>query len=394
MSRHAPLGYAILLLAWSSMAGAQPPLPGEFTDIQLGRPFVGRDRFPSLAELRAAVNDPRITAVALLELHASEDNHHLPVWSPDGVRLACQRTNVGASSSRIVLFDRLSQSEPRLVPAEGPAYDYMFRWGLNSESSFVFVRLEEAAKRSRIVFSPDGQQLEPIGQLGDSVTLPTLYERTDGVHWIAFERQGDIVQSAWSDGQQQQRKLSRGTSPRWSRDAKRLLFARDRSLPGNLASYEPAERILSSETEAGIEVSNGAVVRAPTYSPDEQLVAWFEADPGQRSTWRIQVGKLGGRGDTLAAEVVVNADFKSEGPSWEPSSRRIWYFSQAQRAQQYFPLAAVDVGTGQVLTVAYSQTLTNPADVAVNPATRIPEIAFVARQGATQNLFVIFLNHF
>ncbi|MCA9222093.1 MAG: hypothetical protein KDA71_17310, partial [Planctomycetales bacterium] len=80
--------------------------------------------------------------------------------------------------------------------------------------------------------------------------------------------------------------------------------------------------------------------------------------------------------------------------SWEPSGRRVWFFSNQHRQQAYYPLAAASVDGGSVITVDYPRRCTSPNDLAANPATRIPEFAFVGHQGLSQDVYVVLLNHY
>jgi hypothetical protein len=96
---------------------------------------------------------------------------------------------------------------------------------------------------------------------------------------------------------------------------------------------------------------------------------------------------------TIGEDVVVNPSFRSEGPSWDQAGRRIWFFSHKERDQEYFPLVAADAKNGALTTVNYARRCTTPFDLAVNPATQVPELAFVAHIGVAQDLFILFLNH-
>jgi hypothetical protein len=55
---------------------------------------------------------------------------------------------------------------------------------------------------------------------------------------------------------------------------------------------------------------------------------------------------------------------------------------------------AADRESGESLVANYPRRCTTPNDLAVNPSTTIPEMAFVAVDGSTQDLFVLFLNHY
>lgn len=372
-------------------------LDGEFDDIALGRELISPDSFPTVRELRRAVSQPRIETVMMIKLHAAEEHsHHLPVWSHDGKRLAFQRSQVGVNSSKLLLFESLSAPSPRSLSRDGESYDYMFRWGLNHPSSFVFARLGGGAEKTQLLYSSGAEATTSRTPRGGLFFYPSLYERTDGVHWLAYERNGEIVHHAWTGSDAVDRVVARGTSPRWSRDGRRLLMARETGLGGAVRDYDIVVRHLRDEQENVLSSRPRVVVRSPTWSPDERHAAFYERDGRDGSPWRIQVAKTDGQSqaETLVDDVIVNPDFKSEGPSWDPSGERIWCFSHEHRQQEFYPLVAADVATGSVTLVDYPRRTTSPRDVAVNPATAIPELALVAHDGLTRDLFVLLLNHY
>jgi len=382
-------------LCFAIVASAQAQLlEGEFDDIQLGRELIEPLQFPTIRELRAAVAEPKLRFVMMFKLYGDDNNHHLPIWSQDGRRLAFQRSRLGVNSSKLLLFESLAD-QPRLLSEEGPVYDYMFRWGINSASSFIFARIEAEAEETRLYYS-NGDAPQPRTQAGGKFFYPSLYERTDGVHWLAYERQGEIVHDAWTDSQATSRVVARGTSPRWSSDGRRLLLARQSGGDRRSPAYDIVVRHLTEERDDALSSKPRVVVRSPTWSPDETRVAFFESDARDNAPWRIQVATADGSGTplTVASDVIVNPDFKSEGPSWEPSGQRIWCFSHAHREQEFFPLVAANAATGTVTLVNYPRRATSPNDLAVNPVTAVPELAFVAHDGTTRDLFIVFLNHY
>jgi Tol biopolymer transport system component len=376
---------------------AQGLLDGEFGDIDLGRTLIEPTRFPTVQELRAAVKNPEVSFVLMLRLSRDENNHHLPVWSQHGERLAFQRSKRGVNSSKIFVFPSLSQAEPTLLSDDPEAYDYMFRWGVNSKAGYVFSRIDASQQSTSIVYSPDGEKAESMTSQGGHYVYPSLYERTDGIQRLAYEHDGQVQHEAWSGKESVQAALTvaRGVSPRWSRDGSRLVMARERR-PGRVADYQIALVNLRTQEEMVIPAAESGVVRSPEWSPDEQYVAYYAQAAGDNSPWRIQVSPLtpGAAPRTVADDVVVNPNFKSQGPAWEPSSRRVWFFSHQRRQQAYYPLVAAGRDSGESLVVHYPRRCTTPNDLAVNPATAIPEMAFVAVDGATQDLFVLFLNHY
>jgi len=384
-----------LLLALAVPAHAQL-LEGEFGGIELGRELIERDRFPTVRELRAAVSKPNIEPVLMLKMYGDKNNHHLPVWSPEGERLAFQRSRVGVNSSKLLLFETLAAPQPRLLSGDGDVFDYMFCWGMNSASSFAFVRIESDSGDSRLHYSQDGVEVKPRTASGGKFYYPSLYERTDGVHWLAYERNGEIVHEAWNASQANERAMVAGTSPRWSRDGRRILMARQNGRVGGLPRYDIVVRQLRNDHETILSSERRVVVRSPNWSPDEQHAAYYERDSSEGAKWRIQTAPTDGSRDpkTVVTDVIVNPDFKSEGPSWEPTGRRVWCFSNEHRAQEFYPLVGADAASGSVTLVEYPRQATSPHDLAVNPITQIPEFAFVANDGLTQDLFVLFLNHY
>src|SRR5262245_13552861 len=112
-------------LAWIAIAAslqllaaavdAQDFLDQEFGPVSIGRALVAADHVPTVRKLRTIVSRPRIETVLLLKLHNDKNNHYLPTWSNDGLRLAFQRSDVGSPASKLLLFQSLSASQPILV---------------------------------------------------------------------------------------------------------------------------------------------------------------------------------------------------------------------------------------------------------------------------------------
>ncbi len=373
-------------------------LEGEFGDVDLGRQLIEPDRFPTIRQLREAVSQPEITSVLMLKLFTSGDNHHLPIWSGDGRRLAFLRSDSGARASKLLLFSSLAQPQPALLTDRPDAYDYMFRWGVNAPESFVFARINPARGTTQVCFSGDGQAPEPKTEAVGRHVFPALYRRTDGIWRLVYEEDGQLVHEAWNEQGAVDRPLAlvRGTSARWSRDGYRLLLAHERFRRGKLASYDIVVRNLRTETNVVLSAGEEGIVRSPTWSPDEEYAAFHVRAPGENQPWRLRICPIAedATGITVADEVVVNPDFESEGPAWEPSSRRVWFFSQRRRQQAYHPLVAADVRSGEILAVDYPRRCTTPGDLAVNPATAVPEMAFAAHDGLPRDLFIVFLNHY
>lgn len=387
-----------LFWAWPCCASGQQRLRGEFENIDLGRRLVEPDRFPTVQELREAVRRPDIGAVVMFKLHGDGNNYYLPVWSDDGQRLALQRSDLAAKSSKLYLYEALSQPAPTPIDGDSMAYDSSFRWGTPGTASFVFNRIEPSGEGSHVYYSSDGMKPEPKTSGKRRHTSPTLYERTDGIRRLVYEAEGQITHEAWNaEGPVEEPvALARGTSPRWHRDGTRLLFARERGKSGPVAEYDIVVRWLQKSQDVELFVHSSLIVRSPTWSPDGEHCAFYVRPPGEGKPWRIQVSAArdGGSGKAVGDDVVVNPNFASEGPAWEPGGRRVWFFSHAHRRQAYYPLVAADIETGKTSLVDYPSRCTGPNDLALNPACEVPEMAFVAHDGRPQDIFILLLNHY
>jgi hypothetical protein len=376
-------------------ARAQALLPGEFADIDLGRTLLEPNRFPTVKELREAVREPQIRSVAMLKLHADGNNHYLPAWSHDGTRLAFQRSNLQQRASKILLFPTLSQPKASVLDESSTAYDYMFRWGQSSPAGYAFTRIDSDSGSAQLWFSADGGPPVLKTKASGRHTMPALYERTDGIWRMAYEKDGQVMLEAWRGDQviDEPTPLCRGTSPRWSSDGGLLLLSRARG-GGKVGVFDIVLWNLRDNQET--QLSTSEVVRGPAWSPDERFAAFFAKDAGDNKPWRIEVAALSGQAKprVLVQDVVVNPNFDSDEPTWEPSGRRVWCFSHRQRKQAYYPLVAVEAEGGRETVVDYPQRCTNPGDLAINPKTIVPELTFVGHDGLPQDLYVLFLNHY
>ena len=336
--------------------------------------------------------------VLLLKLFGDANNHSLPVWSDDGRRMAFQRADVGAKSSKLLLFNSLSQAKPDLLTTDTGAYDYMFRWGVNSPSSFVFARIDHKSAVTQIYFSANGEPpvLKTPG-VGRHVG-PCVYERTDGIWRLVYERRrrtrSGRVEHDGTGGSEIPPLGPRLFAPLGTRRLPPVL-ARER--PGQeAAGRDIVVRNLKTETETVLSTQPANRVRSPSWSPDERYIAFYSRPSGDQQAWQIGVAAAaeGEPGRLLGQQVVVNLDFESEGPSWEPTGQRVWFFSHAQQKHAYYPLVAADVQTGATMLVDYPNRCTTPGDLAVNPAADTPQMAFVAHDGLTRDLFIVLLNHY
>lgn len=386
-----------VLGAWGSacVAPGQELLPGEFGNIDLGRLLLEPSRFPTIQELRAASRKEQITAVVMLKLFTDGNNNYLPVWSQDGQRLAFQQTNFKTRSSRLLVFQSLTQELPDFLAGPEGSRDMMFRWGINAPASYVFSRMAAEGGDRRIFFAAGGKEGRPYSTVAGAALFPSLYRRTDGIWRLVYEAEGQIWHEAWNEQGPIDvlRSFGPGSAPRWASDGQRLAIVRPASAAGQ---PQVAVFHLAKNKTISLPCPVAAAVRSPTWSPDEKRLAFYFRAGGEGQPWQIHVCTLENdpQGITLASDVIVNPDFDSEGPSWEPSGERLWFFSNTHRRQAYYPLVAMHAEGGEPLVVDYPDRCTTPTDLAVNPATAVPELAIAAHDGLPLDLYILFLNHY
>lgn len=389
--------------AFCQLAIAQELLPGEFQNIELGRELIEPVRVPTVTELRRLVAKPQVEPVLLFRLHGDretgDEGHAVPVWSPDGRKLAFQRVNTDANLSKLLIFRSLADPQPLVLTKDRHAYDYMFRWSVHGDRSFAFVRIDSTTNRTQLCFSSDGDNVEALDDQQGVHAFPALFKRTDGVWRLCYDRDGDLVHRAWNrDGDlEPPTAIGRGSAPRWHSDGRRLVMLRERARPGRLAAADVVIRDLQTGGDLLFQTPSAGTIRAPVWSPDGIRIAFFFRDVGNDKPWRIDYGNADDRAETHTAahDVIVNPDFTSEGPSWSPDGRQVWYFTQAKRDRAYYPMVAYNITDSSRTVVDYHRRLTTPADLAVNPVTPTPEIAFVAtHDGSGRDLFIALLNHF
>lgn len=408
MSRYRPgrfafpkLAAAVLLLLGTGAAPAAELLEGEFGDIDLGRRLIEPARFPTIRELRQAVGEPDLRTVLMLKLSdggGGRESYHLPIFSGDGRRLALQRGDVRTESSKLLLYQSLDQAEPTLLTDQPGVSDFMFRWGVNHPESFAFARIHVGQGATHVYVSTDGRQWVSQTSGPGRHVFPALYARTDGIWRLVYERDGQVMHRAWNDAGpiEKPRKLVAGSTPRWSRDGSRLLMALQRPGRSEVATYDMVVRDLRTEKDRVLPTGEVGIVRGPSWSPDQRLAAFYVRQSGREKPWRIRICPVeeDAPGRTVGGNVKVNLDYNWEGPAWEPGGRRVWFFSNEHQHGAYHPLVAADARTGQIVLVDYPRRCTTPDDLAINPVTAVPEMAFVAHEGLLQELFIVFLNHY
>src|SRR4051794_32076348 len=109
---------AFALCMFVAPAVGQGLLEWEFGDIDPGRKLVEPARFPTIRQLRQLAAQPQMTSVLMLKLFGDENNHHVPIWSSDGQRLAFQRTSRGSETSKLLMYASLADEQPTLLSTQ------------------------------------------------------------------------------------------------------------------------------------------------------------------------------------------------------------------------------------------------------------------------------------
>ena len=181
-----------------------------------------------------------------LTVHENQDM--VPIWSPDGDRIAF--TSVGAAGYETVVVGADGMGKPKPILAGAGAEIHMTSWGAedriliferNLSEIFYLRRKEEGGGYEEVPFLETGQQakLSPDRQ------------------YIAYQSdhsgQYEIYIRSFPDGKRQQRvSLNGGVQPRWRSDGNELFYVEDDTLMAVPVRTSPklsigsAERLFSS----------------------------------------------------------------------------------------------------------------------------------------------------
>ena len=401
--------FVLLSMLWISSAGASDTeLAGEYTNIEFGRELINRDSFPTVGEFEELAERGDISLALMFRLVESEENVVNPSWSGDGKRLSFQKVDTKRNTSKIFVFDHMGMKEPTLLSDHREAYDYMFRWGVGSPSAFIFARLETGGGDVKLLgnfntveplgaVSPVSSKARDLGLNGRLYANPAIYVRTDKIARFAFDQAGKVLRAASKNPgtTSSVREVTAGQTPRWSRDGRRLL-AIERDSTGSTTGRMVVANIIDNEVKYFGEKSNHA--RSPSWSPDEQCVSCYVREAGGSSKWSIQVVPVEPAANIGATmiddDVIVNTDFTTLGPCWNPDASQLWYFSKQHRDAAYYPLIIKHIGSGKTTLVDYPKACTSPNDMVMNPISEVPEIVFMGHRDIAKDVFVLFLNHF
>jgi dipeptidyl aminopeptidase/acylaminoacyl peptidase len=399
---------SLTMLLNSIAIASDSELTGEYTNIQFGRELINRDSFPTVSEFEEYAERDDISLALMFRLVESEDNVVNPNWSSDGKRLSFQKVDTKRNTSKIFVYDHLGMKEPTLLSNQRRAYDYMFRWGVGSPSAFIFARLGTEGGNVKFLGnfntgeilgsdSPAPSMARDLGLSGNLYANPSIYVRTDQIARIAFDQAGKVlrVASRIPGKTTSAREVIAGQTPRWNRDGRHLLTI-ERDSTGGTTSRMAVADISDNDVEYFGTKSDHA--RSPSWSPDERFVSCYVKEESGSVKWSIQVVPMNSA-EALSVtmiddDVIVNADFTTLGPCWNPDASQLWYFSKQHRDAAYYPLVIRNIDSGDTAVVDYPKVCTSPNDMTMNPTSNVPEIVFVGHRDIAQDVFILLLNHF
>ncbi len=401
--------FALFSVLWISSAGASDTeLAGEYTNIQFGRELINRDSFPTVGEFEEFAERGDISLALMFRLVESDDNVVNPTWSTDGKRLSFQKVEINRSTSKIFVYDHMGMKEPTLLSDHQRAYDYMFRWGVGSPSAFVFTRLGTEGGKAKFLGNfntreilgsetPALSKARNLGLSGNLYATPSIYVRTDQYARIAFDQAGKVLRTASKipGTTSSVREVIAGQTPRWNRDGRQLLTI-ERDSTGDTTGRMAVANIANDDVRYfGPTLSHA---RSPCWSPDERWVSCYVRETGSSSKWSIQVVPVQPATNIGATmiddDVIVNADFTTLGPCWNPDASQLWYFSKQHRDEAYYPLVIKNIASGDTAVVDYPKVCTSPNDLVMNPVSDVPEIVLVGHRDIAQDVFVLMFNHY
>lgn len=359
MLRQLSLFLILLFLSLGSTVQAQELLPGELP-VRSGFELVGREKLPTLTELeKLLAKKGEAKALVTGRIRASGTSVFAPRWNPNGreFQLAFQKADLKAEQSKVVAQKTLLTKPEALIKDEY-SYESMLIWagGRRFSAGPGFSLISNVTGSSQVHVGALGGE-EPLSvTTGDSIKRhPSAFIRGSLEKpevQVVFDAGKDLIArtikdfSALTNESGKRAVLAQGTQARWSPDGKQLVYIRELYGEGEARDRVDRQEIVLLTYKLSTPVivhsgESGQILRSPTFSPNGQFVAYYQRQKGVDPIWDLYVCDVRSQLNKplkIGKNLVIDTVFEHVGPAWSGDSKSLYFFSQSQREEEYYPI--------------------------------------------------------
>lgn len=341
------------------VSDAQELIPGELP-VRSGFELVGRKNLPTLTELEDLLaKKSEGKALVTGRIKVSDTSVFAPRWNMNGknFQLAFQKADLKQEQSKVVA-QRTLLAKPKALINDEYSYESMLIWAGGKRF--------QAGPGYSLISNVTGSSQVHVGALGGEEPLSVSSGDTIKRHPAAFIR-GTLdkpdVQVVFDSGKDliartikgfsaltneggKRSVLAQGTQARWSPDGKQLVYVRE--LYGEGESRDRVDRqeivLLTYNLSTPVIVHSGLsgqILRSPTFSPNGQFVAYYQRQKGIDPIWDLYVCDVRSQLNKplrVGKNLVIDTVFEHVGPAWSGDSKSLYFFSQGQREEEYYPI--------------------------------------------------------
>jgi hypothetical protein len=353
---------AVIILLWPSLVFSQSRQAGELA-VQSGFDLVGRKKLPTLSELEALLTkENKLRGLITGRIKVPGTSVYAPRWSRSKEKfgLAFQQADLKKEQSKVVIQPGL-QIAPRALINDEFSYESMLIWavGASLEKGPGFGVVSNVTGSSQVhVGSLDGGEPIAISDSDSTKRHPAtaISKSADGTRvQVVYDAGKDLVARTiqkfplLNPKEDKRLVLSQGTQARWSLKGQQLIYIRE--LYGDGENRDQVERqevvILTYQLSAPIVVyagEKGQILRSPIFSPDCTHVAFYARRKGVDPIWDLYVCDIRSQLNKpvlIGQDLVINTVFEHVGPAWSGDSKSLYYFSNKDREEEYYPILRV-----------------------------------------------------